>query len=519
MNLFSFVINPFTKDAHINYNKLYEISYQQTRLGDLLVDLEVEHIKRIIEKIKSDPEPEEIKAVELKLWQDCLKICTEGRRCGGGITGLGDMLAALNLKYDSVEALAEINAIFRTKMEAELDATIDLAILRGTFEIFNPEKEFGVDMSNPGNDFYEFIIKEFPTQAKRIYKYGRRQISTSTVAPTGSVSILTATSSGLEPLFKPFYIRRKKINPGQKGAKVDFKDQNGDCWTEYSILHPKFKDWLQNHEASGIDPKIAYNLDNIDKTDLQHYFEKSPWFGSCAEEINWKRRVEIQSVIQKYTMNAISSTTNLPEDVSKEEVANIYMNAWKMELKGITVYRKNSRSGVLVTETKKESAFSQVDAIKRPKVLDCDIHTTISKGQKWNIIVGLLENKPYEVFAIPYFTTESKLQLVKISKKRYDLFKDGEVFSENITSEMNPEQETITRLISIAMRHGTDISFIVEQLTKTKASLVTFDKAIARILAKYVKEKVTKESCPNCGEKLVMQEGCKKCYTCGYSAC
>ena len=338
INLFSIVLREFTSRAHIDYAKLYEICYIQMFLGDLIVDLEIEYVQRIIDKIKSDPESDEIKKVELDMWKKISSVAKEGRRVGAGITGLGDMLAALNLKYDSNRAIKIVDEIFKIKMQAELDCTTDLAILRGTFPICNPEKEFGVDMFAPVNDFYTFIIKEFPKQAKKMYKYGRRNISTSTVAPTGTVSMMTKTTSGIEPLFSPYYFRRRKINPNDKDNRVDFVDQNGDKWQEFAVLHPKFKDWLNITDDPFMD-KDGKRLEpeNMTKEHLDFMFKRSPWYQSTANDISWEKRVVIQSVIQKYTMNAISSTINLPENVSKDVVANIYWKAWKLGCKGITV--------------------------------------------------------------------------------------------------------------------------------------------------------------------------------------
>lgn len=521
INLYSFVENNFIKDAKINEIKLYEVCYEALRLGDNLVDLEAEYIDRIINKIKSDPEPLEIKQQELNLWIKSKEKCLSGRRIGLGITALGDMLAALNLKYGSEESLEVIEKVMRIKMEAELDATIDLSILRGSFKGWDLQKEFPTPAFEKGygNKFYESLYNEFPEQSIKMQNYGRRNVNWSTVAPTGSVSILTQTSSGVEPLFMPFYMRRKKINPNEVGVRVDFTDQNGDKWQEFPVLHPKFKDWML---SKGNNPDNLVGSIEVKTNILNTLFKESPWFNSTANDIDWKKRVEIQAILQKYTTNAISSTINLPNTVTYEEVSSIYLYGWKMGLKGQTVYVDGSRSGVLIsTETKQNNKFEYKDAVKRPKELNCDVHVTTNRGVKWNVIVGLFDNKPYEVFAVPHFTDETKLQLVKVKQARYDLFKDGTTYSEDITSEMNSEQEVITRLISTSLRHGADIKFIVEQLNKSQGDITSFSKAISRILKKYIPEGAESTmKCEDCGSKnVIFEEGCSKCKDCGSSKC
>lgn len=341
-------------------------------------------------------------------------------------------------------------------------------------------------------------------------------------APTGSVSILTQTSSGLEPLFMPYYMRRKKVNPNDTNVKVDFTDQNGDTWQEFPILHPKFKDWVnKNFDKLGLSGQQDIE-DEISKEGLQKAFEQSPWYGSTANDIDWVKRVEVQGIIQKYISHSISSTINLPENVSEDEVSTIYLESWKQGLKGVTVYREGSRSGVLVDASKTQTTnFEYKDAPKRPKSLPCDIYTTVSKGVKWNVIVGLLDNKPYEVFAVPYFTSDTNLNLVKVQQKEYNLQKEQEVVAGNITAMMTSEEEVITRLISTSLRHGADIKFIVEQLNKSHGDITSFNKAIARNLKKYIPDgaKATVK-CRDCGsDNVIFEEGCHKCLDCGSTAC
>ena len=530
VNLFSFVLNPFTEEAKLDFSNIYKVFYEALRLGDNLVDLEAEYIDRIIEKIKSDPESNEIKQQELNLWIKSKEKCLAGRRVGLGITALGDMLAALNFKYDSDEALRIIKAVMQTKMEAELDCTIDLAILRGHFEGWNPDYEFqvagddmnGYVMVGGNNQFYEMLSTDFQIQSKKMYNYGRRNINWSTVAPTGSVSILTQTSSGVEPLFMPYYMRRKKINPNEVGVRVDFTDQNGDKWQEFPVLHPKFKDWMMSWDISTY--VGMKNFEDLNQNDLKTLFEVSPWYQSTANDIDWKKRVEIQAILQKYTTNAISSTINLPSTVTYEEVSDIYMYGWKAGLKGQTVYVDGSRSGVLVsTDTKPQnSSFEYKDAIKRPKELDGEMFITVANGQKYKVIIGSIDSKPYEVFASLYVEEDGKPRKGKIIKEKknlYNFYSSGEVLY--VTADMTDEEAIITRLASMSLRHGANIKFLVEQLNKSNGNITSFGKAVARILKKYIPEgEASTLKCESCGSaNVIFEESCSKCKDCGSSKC
>ena len=549
INLLSFVENPYTDEAYVDWVKLYQVAYEQQRLADDLVDLELEHISRILAKIHSDEESDEVKRTEIELWEKVYDVASAGRRTGCGFTALGDMLAAVGVAYDSEQGCDYIEKVMYTKMEAELDCTIDLAILRGSFEGWNPATEFHAYLHNwkdengesdgemrGNNAFYQMLVENFNPQFNRMFEHGRRNVSWSTVAPTGSVSILTQTTSGLEPLFAPYYMRRKKVNPGEEGVRVDFVDQNGDNWMEYPIMHPQFKQWIEVHSIAGVLAPADFNYPSMTdgwsisvgewyKTNpsIQECFEHSPWFGSCAPDIDWKKRVDVQAIIQKYTSHSISSTINLPNNVTKEEVAEIYIHSYDKGLKGVTVYRDGCRTGVLVTDsTKSNDEFSYHDAPKRPKCLPVEIHTVVSKGIKWNVIVGLFNGKPYEIFATQHFTNETDLELCKIKKGRYDLLKDGNVYSEDITSKITDEQDVLTRMVSTALRHGADITYIVEQLNKSNGDITSFSKAIARTLKKYVNEEkmVSRATCTECGSNnLVFEEGCLSCKECGSSKC
>lgn len=526
LNLFSFVKHPFTNKAEVDYDLLYKMSYEQLRLTDDLVDLEIEYLDRIINKIISDPEPIEEKQIELTLWRNVREMAVDGRRTGCGITALGDMLAALNLKYDSDEALKIVDEVMYTKMKAELDCTIDLSILRGSFEGWSYEKEY-IDASKAGldiigrNSFYEEVLINFPEQFSRMSYYGRRNVNFNTIAPCGSVSLLTQSTSGCEPLFMPFYMRRKKINPSDKEVRVDFIDQNGDSWQEFPVLHPKFKEWML---ANGNDPDNLVGPSEVKSNILNTLFKESPWYGSIANDIDWKKRVEMQAVLQKYTSSAISTTLNLPETVTYEEVSDIYMQSWKMGLKGQTIYVENSRTGVMVSNDKKDvSEFEYHDAPKRPDKLKVEIHSTVSKGVKWNVIVGLYDNKPYEVFALHHFTDIKEGELYKLKNGRYDLYVDDKVYSEDITSEMTGEEALITRICSTSLRHGSDITFLVEQLEKTSGDITSFGKALSRTLKRYARKErlIEKAKCENCGDNsnIVMEEGCLSCKSCGNAKC
>lgn len=534
LNLYSFIKDPFTSKAEFDSKKFYEITYEAMRLSDDLIDLEIEHIDRIIAKIKSSPEPDFVKSRELGLWNDIKYTAQSSRRTGLGFTALGDCLAALGYKYDSEEALLFIEQMMHIKMEAELDCTIDLAILRGPFKGWNVLTEFdiaGDDMNGyvptgGQNYFYEFLYNNYPEQSYKLMKYGRRNVSWNTVAPTGTVSLLTQTTSGIEPLFMPFYMRRKKVNPGEKNVRIDFTDESGDTWQEFPVLHPKFKDWILINWVSiaeKLDLDLAcYNIDDLTNEQLTIVFKLSPWYGSTANDIDWIKRVEIQSIIQKYTTHSISSTINLPNDVSEQEVSEIYLESWKKGLKGITVYRDGSRSGVLVSDSeanKSRDDFNYVDAIKRPKELDAEVHLTRVGGIPHYVVVGLLNNKPYEIFIENRELPQGKGKMIKMSRGNYKFVQDG--YEQVITAEMTDEQAAITRLVSTSLRHGADIKFLVEQLQKTPGDLFSFTKGLARVLKKYIPDGAKSTvSCNDCGStNVIFEEGCNKCLDCGSSKC
>lgn len=523
LNLYSFVKNPFTDKAEFDSKKFYEITYEAMRLSDDLIDLEIEHIDRILNKLNSDSESNEVKWTEIELWNKIKQTAQASRRTGLGFTALGDTLAALGYKYDSDEALLFVEQIMHIKMEAELDCTIDLAILRGPFEGWDVLTEFdiaGDDMNGyvptgGQNYFYEFLYNNYPEQSSKLMKYGRRNVSWNTVAPTGTVSLLTQTTSGIEPLFMPFYMRRKKVN--KETERVDFIDEIGDKWQEFPVLHPKFKEWIKIEYKTITDKDIEL----FDNKTLQDFFFKSPWYGSTANDIDWIKRVEIQSIIQKYTTHSISSTINLPNSVSEQEVSEIYLESWKKGLKGITVYRDGSRDGVLISsETNKaRNEFNYVDAVKRPKELDAEVHLTRVGRVPHYVVVGLLNNKPYEIFIENRELPQGKGKMIKMSRGNYKFVQNG--YEQVITAGMTDEQAAITRLASTSLRHGADIKFLVEQLQKTPGDLFSFTKGLARVLKKYIPDGAKSTvSCNDCGStNVIFEEGCSSCKDCGSSKC
>ena len=522
VNLFGFVVNPFTREAYFDFDKFYEVNYKAMRLSDDLVDLEVGHINRILNKISNDPEPADVKLREFKLWEKVSKTAIASRRTGLGVTAVADVLAALGIKYGSAESLDMITVISRTKMKSELDCTIDLAVLRGTFDGWDAKKELR------GNEFYINLEKEFPDQFKRMQKFGRRNVSISTLAPTGTTSLMTQTSSGIEPVFMPFYTRRKKVNPNDKNTKVDFVDEVGDSWEEFQVLHPKFKDWMNKtwdyNEVMG---------DHTTKENLQIAFENSPWYKSTANDIDWIKRVEIQSIMQKYITHSISSTINLPNDVSEAEVGEIYMESWKKGLKGITVYRDGSRSGVLVNDDKNElTKFNDHHSPKRPKTVDAKLVRFNNNKEKWIAFVGIIDGKPYEVFTgllddikIPAKIEEGKIVKVRADgKKRYDFTYGDEETVEGIDKIFNTSYWNYGKLISGMLRHGMPLHFAVEMINTLNFEedhINTWKNGVARALKKFIPDgKAEGMKCNDCGStNVIFEEGCSKCRDCGSSKC
>lgn len=517
INLYSFVEDAFTEKASFNFKKFYEVTYDAQRLMDDLVDLELEAVEKILAKIKSDPEPDFIKQVEVDTWKLLYKSGKEGRRTGLGFTALADALAALNISFDSDAALDMTEKIMRTKCEGEFDSSIDMAIERGKFAAFDPAIEVT-------SEFTSMLETEFPEVYKRMMKNGRRNISLSTVAPTGTLSLLAQTSSGIEPVFMLAYKRRRKVDKNDRDARIDYTDAMGDSWQEFTVYHPKLKDWMKVKGDNNI--------------------ENSPYQGSTAPEIDWMKRIQLQSVVQKYVTHSISSTINLPNEVTVEKVAEIYMEAWKRGLKGITVYRDGSRSGVLVsTEEKKEKndqGIVETKAPSRPQALEAEIVRFQNHNEKWIAVVGLLNNKPYEVFTgkaedsfvIPAYVDKGWVLKNKneAGKSRYDFQyydKDGyRITIEGLSRSFNKEYWNYAKLISGVLRHGMPLPHVVdliENLNLYNDSINTWKTGVERALKKFIPDgtEAIDKHCNECGDPsgLYYEEGCLKCKNCGHSKC
>jgi len=502
LNAYSYVINPFTKDAKFDYDAFYADCQIAQRFMDDIIDLELECIDRILKKIKIDPEPEDVREREAALWEKIKKMCKSGRRTGTGLTALADTLAAIGVAYASKESISVVDKIYKTLKLGCYRGSVDMAKELGAFPVWDHELE-------KNNPFLNRIKDEAPELYNDMKKYGRRNIGLLTSSPAGSVSLETQTSSAIEPVFSLSHERRKKINPNDKNSRVDFVDKSGDSWQRFTVVHPKVKIWM----------------DITGETDIS----KSPWAGCCAEEIDWKKRIEVQSTAQKHIDHSISSTCNLPEDTTVETIAEIYEMAWKMGLKGITVYRKNSRDGVLVDNSscseRKEDKIQKHDAPKRPKILPCDVHHVSVKGEGYLVLVGILSDEPYEVFALKNGQIPKSIkngQITKVSRGGYKFTTGDEYEIPNIVDAGGQLEEALTRLVSMGLRHGADIEFIVNQLEKTNtADFGSFEKAIGRSLKKYIKDgtKVSGESCEICGNEIVREQGCKSCRSCGWSKC
>lgn len=496
-NLYSYVMNPFTDTAYFDYGLFKHHAKIAQRLMDDLVDLESECIARILEKVKNDPEPDHVKQKELWMWEQIKKNNDEGRRTGTGITGLGDCLAALGIKYGSEESIIETEEIYRTLKLGCYESSVDMAEELGTFKEWDWNKEKDCP-------FIARIENEDKALFDRMSKVGRRNISLLTTAPTGTVSCETRTTSGFEPAFKLSYTRRKKINPSDQNTRVDFVDKLGDKWQEFEVYHPKVTDWMR---ITG-------------KTDIK----ESPWWGCCAEDIDWINRVKMQAAAQRHVCHAISSTVNLPESATEAEVAKIYETAWKFGCKGITVYRENCRTGVLVDKKDVESKKSE-NSKKRPQEVPGEIYHIKVKGQDYFAIVGLLENEPYEIFAGKngHLDKKHKHGIIKKTKRgEYQLLCDDEIVCPNIANLITENEEGLTRIISTSLRHGVPLQYVVHQLEKVEGDMQSFARSISRALKKYVKdgEKVTGEACPSCqSDNMVRQEGCITCLSCGNSKC
>lgn len=517
INLYSFVENPFTDEASFNFEKFYKVTYESQRLMDDLVDLELEAVDKIFNKIMHDKEPTNIKKVEIDTWKLLYKTGKKGRRTGLGFTALADTMAALGKKFDSEEALVEVDKIMRTKLKGEFDSSIDMAITRGKFEVFNPKIE-------KYSEFVQMMEKEFPLQYDRMMTYGRRNISISTVAPTGSLSMLAQTSSGIEPVFLLSYKRRRKVNRDDENAKVAYVDDLGDSFEEFDVYHPKLKKWMEVTGESDI--------------------SDSPYSGSTAPEIDWLKRVEMQALVQKYTTHSISSTINLPNDVAESKVGDIYVESWKKGLKGITVYRDGSRSGILVKhddkKEKSEECYAETIFPKRPKTIEGKVVRFQNDYEKWVAVVGLINNRPYEIFTgkiedafiIPAWLDKGLVIKNKDEEgaTRYDFqFRDKQGYKvtlEGLSRTFDKEYWNYAKLISGVLRHGMPIPYVVDlvnNLNMYDENINTWKNGIARTLKQFVEDgtQAVDKKCPECNdpEGLIYEEGCLKCKNCGHTKC
>ena len=517
INLFKFVENPFTKKATFNMDNFYRATYEGQRLMDDLVDLETEAIGRILKKVKDDDEPEKIKLVEKETWELLLKTGKNGRRTGLGFTALADMVAALGMKIDSDEAIMKVEEIMKEKCRAEFDSSIDMSLTRGSFVGFDAEIE-------KTSEFVQMLEKELPDVYARMIEHGRRNISISTVAPTGTLSMLAQTSSGIEPVFMTHYKRRRKLNDQDRDAKVDFIDDSGDKWQEFTVYHHNLRKWMEI----------------TDETDIS----KSPYAGSTAPEIDWDKRVEMQAVVQKYVTHSISSTINLPNNVSLEKVSTIYMDSWKKGLKGITVYRDGSRSGVLVSTDDKNDVlenteFKETRAPSRPKRLDAKVVRFQINKEKWIAVVGLLNGRPYEIFTgktEDVFVVPQAVGygwVIKTKREdgstQYDFqYEDKEGYKitmGGLSRSFDKEFWNYAKLISGVLRHGMPLHYVVDLIGKMNLyddNINTWKSGVVRALKTFIPDgtKVSDHTCGECGDEgLVYEEGCLKCINCGYSKC
>ena len=537
INLFSYVKNPFTKDAYFDYDLFRKHVALAQRIMDDIVDLEMEKIDLIMAKIKKDPQSEEVKGAEYHLWEKIQDKSSKGRRTGVGITAEGDMIAAMGLRYGTQEATDFSVNVHKTLALAAYGSSVVMAKERGAFEIFDAKRE-------EKNPFIMRIKDADPKLYEEMRKYGRRNIACLTIAPTGTTSLMTQTTSGIEPVFLPVYKRRRKVNPGDQGAHVDFVDEVGDSFEEYIVYHKKFLDWMK---INGIDTEKRYTQEEIDAL-----VEQSPYYKATANDVDWLMKVRMQGAIQKWVDHSISVTVNLPNDVDEELVNRLYVEAWRSGCKGCTIYRDGSRSGVMiqVNEKKKKTEEKPAEPVPckhpevtevRPQTLECDVVRFQNNKEKWVAFVGLLDGYPYEIFTglqddeegimLPKSVTKGKIikQVNENGTKRYDFqFENKRGYKttvEGLSEKFNPEYWNYAKLISGVLRYRMPIDHVirlVSSLQLKSESINTWKNGVERALKKYVSDgtEAKGQRCPNCGqETLVYQEGCLICTNCGASRC
>ena len=528
INLFSYVKNPFTPQACFDFDLLRTHVGKAQRIMDDIIDLEMEKIDKIITKIESDPETDEVKQTELHLWQKIRNKTIKGRRTGVGTTGEGDMIAALGLRYGTPEATEFSTTVHKTIALAAYRSSVEMAKERGAFEIYDAARE----VENP---YIRRIAEADPELYADMVKHGRRNIACLTIAPTGTTSIMTQTTSGIEPVFMPVYKRRRKVNPNDVNVRVDYIDESGDAFEEYVVYHPKFITWMN---INGIERK-----DNYTQEELDNLVASSPYYKATANDVNWLEKVRMQGSVQKWVDHSISVTINLPSDVSVELVNDLYVEAWRSGCKGCTVYRDGSRSGVLINvDSKKKATVEPVHHVhKRPNELDADVVRFQNNKEKWIAFVGLMNGKPYEIFTgladdddgifCPKSVTRGKIIKAIDDKgnKRYDfqfINKRGyKTTIEGLSDKFNPEYWNYAKLISGVLRYGMPIDQVlklVSGLELNSQSINTWKMGVERALKKYLPNgmKASGQRCPNCGqETLIYQEGCLICTSCGTSKC
>ncbi len=526
VNLYSFVNNPFTEKAEFDFGKLRDVVGKAQRLMDDIIDLEMEKIDIILAKIDTDPEPEEVKAPERDLWLKIKAKTLRGRRTGLGTTAEGDMIAAMGLKYGTPEATEFSVQVHKAVALAAYRSSVDMAAERGAFEVFDAGRE-------AGNPYIARLCEADPQLGSDMRRQGRRNIACLTIAPAGTTSLLTRTSSGIEPVFMPVYKRRRKINAAEAGARVDYVDDSGDAFEEYIVYHPKFLEWIK---VAGIEARTNYTQDEIDEI-----VSRSPYSGATANDIDWYEKVNMQGAIQKWVDHSISVTINLPADISEDAVEQLYRKAWHAGCKGCTVYRDGSRSGVLVSIEKKSDKPQPAVAIKRPIELDADVVRFQNNKEKWIAFVGLVGGTPYEIFTglsddedglfLPKSVTHGKIikAVDDNGNKRYDfqfINKRGHKTTiEGLSDKFNPEYWNYAKLISGVLRYGMPIDQVLKLvggLELDSQSINTWKMGVERALKKYLPNGTCAkgQKCPNCGqETLVYQEGCLICTACGTSKC
>ena len=534
INLYSYVVNPYTRDAYFDFDLFKKHVALAQRIMDDIIDLELEKIEKIIAKIDSDPESEEVKEAEKHLWEKIYKKSGQGRRTGVGITAEGDMLAAMGLRYGTEEATEFSEQVHKTIALEAYRSSVNMAKERGAFAIYDSERE-------KNNPFINRLKEADPNLYEEMKKYGRRNIACLTIAPTGTTSLMTQTTSGIEPVFMPVYKRRRKVNPNDPQTHVDFVDETGDAFEEYIIFHHKFVEWMT---VNGYDPTKRYTQEEIDEL-----VEKSPYYKATSNDVDWLMKVKMQGRIQKWVDHSISVTINLPNDVDEALVNRLYVEAWRSGCKGCTVYRDGSRSGVLLSTKKdKKDKKEELPPCKpptvvevRPKVLEAEVVRFQNNKEKWVAFVGLLDGHPYEIFtglqddeegiSLPKSVTTGRIikNIDEEGNKRYDFqFENKRGYKttiEGLSEKFNKEYWNYAKLISGVLRWRMPIDRViklVDSLQLDSENINTWKNGVERALKKYVTDGTSAEGqkCPNCGnETLVYQEGCLICKTCGTSRC